>query len=87
VLSYLVAASITWWLNARFTFRSSGGWLLYILTNAVGAGVNYGVCALALWLVPATKAVPSVAVAVGSGVALLVNFAANRWLVFRATHP
>lgn len=82
VLSYILAASVTWWLNARFTFRSPGRWDFYVATNALGAGINYGVYVAALWLAPALSALPSIAVAAGSAVALLVNFVVNRWLVF-----
>jgi putative flippase GtrA len=82
VLSYLVAATVTWWLNARFTFRAAGDWHRYVAINAIGAVVTYVVYAAVLWAVPATKAVPSIAVAAGAAVALLVNFSTNRWLVF-----
>jgi putative flippase GtrA len=83
VLSYLLAASVTWWLNARFTFRKAGRWDLYVVTNAVGAGVNYVTYAAVLAILPFTRDMPSTAVAAGSAVALLVNFTANRWLVFK----
>ena len=86
VLSYLLAATITWRLNSRFTFRRDSSWWLYVLLNAAGACVNYGVYVGVLWLVPLTRSVPSMAVAVGAASGLLVNFTANRWLVFRARH-
>lgn len=83
VVSYLCAASVTWWLHARFTFRASGSWAAFIVMNAIGAAVNYGVYAFILWLIPATRLMPSIAVAVGAVIALAVNFAANRFIVFR----
>jgi putative flippase GtrA len=83
VLSYLLAASVTWWLNARFTFRTTGRWDVYVVLNAIGAGVNYATYAVVLAMLPATRDMPSIAVAVGSAVAMLVNFTANRWLVFK----
>ena len=83
VLSYLLAASVTWWLNARFTFRKAGRWDLYVVANAVGAGVNYLTYAAVLAILPFTRDMPSIAVAAGSAVALSVNFTANRWLVFK----
>ena len=83
VLSYLLAASVTWLLNARFTFRQAGRWDVYVILNAIGAGVNYATYAAVLAALPATRDMPSVAVAAGSAVALLVNFASNRWLVFK----
>ena len=82
VLSYLAAATVTWWLNARFTFRTDGNWVVYVIVNALGAAVNYGVYVFVLWAVPQVRELPSVAVAAGSAVALLVNFATNRWIVF-----
>jgi putative flippase GtrA len=83
VLSYLVGATATWWLNRRFTFRRHGAWAPYVIANAFGAGLNYAIYVVVLAILPQARALPSLAVAAGSAVALLFNFSVNRWLVFR----
>lgn len=93
VVSYLVAATVTWLLHRRFTFpgaeRSRRGrqWLLFIVVNTLGAALNYGVYAA---LVAGTATVarePVLGVAAGSVIALAFNFLANRAWVFRAARP
>ena len=89
VLSYLAAATTTWILNRNFTFRAAGAgamhrqWARYVEVNALGAGINYLVYAGCLLASTTAYRYPALGVAAGSGVALLFNFAANRYLVFR----
>lgn len=92
VVSFLLAATFTWWWNRRHTFagRSSGRrahaeWLHWLALMSAGAVVNYGVYALCLQLFPAWHRWPAMAAAVGSAVAALVNFSAARGVLFR--HP
>lgn len=92
VVSFLLAATFTWWWNRRHTFagRSSGRrahaeWLHWLALMSAGAVVNYGVYALCLQLFPAWHRWPALAAAVGSAVAALVNFSAARGVLFR--HP
>ncbi len=92
VVSFLLAATFTWWWNRRHTFagRSSGRrahaeWLQWLALMSAGAVVNYGVYALCLQLFPAWHRWPALAAAVGSAVAALVNFSAARGVLFR--HP
>lgn len=92
VVSFLLAATFTWWWNRRHTFagRSSGRrahaeWLHWLVLMSAGAVVNYGVYALCLQLFPAWHRWPALAAAVGSAVAALVNFSAARGVLFR--HP
>lgn len=87
-LSFIIAATLTWGLNRRFTFaanRKASGkeWGQYILVNGAGALVNYGAYALAISILPLARAEPVIAVAIGSALALFVNFFANKHLVFR----
>lgn len=89
VVSYLTAATVTWLLNRSFTFVVPAGaglhreWLRYVSANAVGGGINYLIYAACIAAMPIFRAHPIWAVAVGSGVALLFNFSANKFLVFR----
>lgn len=90
LLSYLVAATGTWLLNRRYTFLDGEGgrpphreWLHYLAMNAVGGGVNYLTYALLVLTVAAVHSQPVLGVAVGSAVALLFNYLANKHWVFR----
>ena len=78
-------------LHRRFTFpaavraRRGRQWLLFVAVNGGGAALNYGIYALLVATAPLFSARPVLAVAVGSAVALAVNFLANRTWVFRAS--
>jgi putative flippase GtrA len=88
LVSYLAAASATWYLNRRITFgdRSPPGrqWARFIATNGVGALVNYGSYSAIVTLLPAGTFVPLLGVAVGAIAGLGFNFTASRRFVFRA---
>ena len=89
LFSYLLAATTTWWCNRRFTFiacdddRRLRQWLHYLVVNAAGGGVNYGVYALGLLLSGFLRQHLCLGVAAGSLAGLAVNFIASRRLVFR----
>ncbi|MEM7123603.1 MAG: GtrA family protein [Pseudomonadota bacterium] len=89
VVSYLIAATVTWALHRHFTFphgrNSPKGrqWVRFVVVNAVGAGINYGVYALLVLNIAAFAQWPVLAVAAGSVVALAFNFLASRHFVFR----
>ncbi|WP_426661254.1 GtrA family protein [Rhodanobacter aciditrophus] len=92
VLSFLCAASVTWWWNRRHTFahrrsgRSAGSeWLHWMGLMGFGALVNYGIYVVALLEFPLTHRWPALAVAAGSAVASAANFASARAMLFR--HP
>ena len=88
VLSFLAAATATWALNRRYTFRRSQASVLreylgYLLTMLGGAVVNYGAYVLVLHWASGPWA-PAAGVALGSCAGLAVNFLSARYLVFRA---
>lgn len=93
LFSYLLAATTTWWLNRRFTFAAGsdgcwkGQWLRYLVVNAAGGGVNYGVYALCLFLSELVRQHLYLGVAAGSIAGLAVNFTASRYLVFKVRKP
>jgi len=86
VVSYLCAASVTWFLNRRFTFKSSNEpsreWLLFASVNIAGGIVNYGTYAFLVSRYPYIAANPVFGVAVGSLMGMTVNFFLSRKLVF-----
>jgi putative flippase GtrA len=89
LVSYLVAATTTWYLNRQLTFTDSDGsapvrqWAKFLAANAIGGLVNYGSYSLVVALMPAHALVPLLGVAVGSVAGLVFNFAASRRFVFR----
>ena len=98
VLSFLAAASATWWLNRRFTFAASATdagdadaraalpvwheYVRYIVSMLGGAVVNYTAYVMTLHFVTAPWA-PALGVALGSLAGMSLNFVAARYFVFR----
>lgn len=90
VLSFLLAATVTWAWNRRHTFahRASGRsavaeWLHWLALMGVGACINYAIYAALLLSYQPLHRWPALAAAAGSAVAALVNFATARGLLFR----
>ncbi len=90
LVSFLCAASVTWFLNRHLTFAErrspyapSTEMAFYILLMVVGGVVNYGIYA---WLVsssPAVAQAPVLGVAAGSLAGMAVNLTTSRFLLFR----
>jgi putative flippase GtrA len=96
VISFLLAATATWWWNRSHTFaaRQSGRpigteWLHWMALMSGGAVVNYGTFVLCLMTFPSWHKWPALGAAVGSVFAALVNFISARTLLFSRskTHP
>jgi len=89
VISYLAAATSTWALNRRYTFRPQrstnrlGEWGRFLAANAVGGLVNYTTYAVLVTIYASVAAQPVIGVAAGSVAGLVVNFTASRYVVFR----
>ncbi len=90
IVSFLAAATATWWFNRRFTFAegaAKGGgpaaaqYARYLVSMLGGAAVNYGAYAATLLLVAHPHA-PALGVALGSIAGLGINFLSARFLVF-----
>ncbi|MCB1703813.1 MAG: GtrA family protein [Halioglobus sp.] len=97
VFSYLAAATVTWFLHRHYTFRDQlspadthsasaramlDQWLRFILTNGIGASLNYGVYAACILGSELCHSYPVIAVAIGSVTALVFNFTISRRFVF-----
>lgn len=88
VLSFLMAASVTWTWNRHVTFAHrrhhglAGEWLRWIGVMVFGAAINYGIYALLIATVATVRAWPVLGVATGSACAAAVNFAGARGVVF-----
>ena len=87
VLAFLMAATVTWWLNRQFTFQVRTGassWLRYVAITSVGATINI-VCYLGVLRLLGTQTQHLLAgVAVGSVVAMGFNYWASRRWIFVA---
>lgn len=90
LLSFLLAATVTWGWNRRHTFadRASGRsvaaeWLHWLALMAVGALVNYAVYVALLMSFASLHRWPALAAATGSAVAAAVNFSTARAVLFR----
>lgn len=90
VISYICAATATWALNRRWTFKATSTsnvrneWGRFLLFNLGGFAVNYGAYVACLHLVPLTQQYPVLAVGAGSIAGLFVNFTLNKYFVFNA---
>ncbi len=93
VVSYLSAASFTWYLNRRVTFadrRSEAAgreWGAFVVLNGVGGALNYAAYAAFLRHFGSSGVVPAIGVAIGSLAGLLANFTLSRQVVFRKPRP
>ncbi|HEY0201791.1 MAG TPA: GtrA family protein, partial [Burkholderiaceae bacterium] len=89
VLSFLSAASFTWWFNRRWTFTQPASrdpifkqYAKYLASMAIGGCVNYAVYAATLhWLHMPGAAL--LGVALGSVAGMGFNFLCARYIVFR----
>ncbi len=88
--SYVVAATFTWAVNRRWTFRKCRSsralrleWALFLAANLLGFGLNRGTYFALIAFVPLCHAHPVTALAAGAIAGMFVNFALSRSVVFR----
>ena len=89
VLSFPAALTANFFLNRAWTFGAlrmspARAYGAYGAIQLIGALINLLVFTLCLLLAPALYAHPLLALAIGSGVAMLFNYYASRRLVFRS---
>lgn len=88
VPSFLVAVTVTWWLNRRHSFAQLGQFApaheyrRYVLVQTLGAVANLGVYAGAIHTSRWCAQYPLIAFAVGACVALVLNYSLARAYVF-----
>lgn len=89
VISYLGAATTTWILNRKYTFESVVSslphreWIHYILVNAFGGIVNYGVYSILITYSALVREFLVIGVAAGALSGLVLNFTMSKFWVFR----
>lgn len=87
LISYLCAASFTWFANRLWTFNRGSGsaiiqWAKFLLANSFGGAINYGVYSLLIKLANVFWQHPTLAVGCGSIAGLAVNFTLSKKFVF-----
>jgi putative flippase GtrA len=89
LVSYVIAATVTWLLNRAWTFRGRGSgpaheqWGKFLGANTLGFVLNRGAYALLVTFVPLCAAQPVFATFAGAVTGMFVNFNMSRTLVFR----
>lgn len=89
-MSAACSITATWALNRQLTFSDrrsasrAGEYLRYLAAQFVGLAVNLGTFSLCLLAVPQLRRYPTVALAIGAAVALLLNFLTARTVAFPA---
>jgi putative flippase GtrA len=93
VLSYVVAATVTFSLNRAWTFRTADrsrpmmrAWSMFLVINLVGFLCNYGAYAALIATVPLVRELPVLGVAAGSLAGMAGNFLLSRRFVFRSRY-
>jgi len=84
-VAWLVAVSVTFFLNARFTFGASirhARFFNYFVIQLTGAGINIGVYSGLIVFGPLV-AYPLIALMIGSALATINNFLLIRRFVYR----
>ena len=89
-ISFLAAATTTWWCNRHFTFAAANEsalaqWGRFLAANGAGGAVNYGCYAALIAAFAIMHAHPAIAAAIGALAGLVVNFTLSRRFVFAAT--
>jgi putative flippase GtrA len=89
MVSYLIAATVTWLLNRSWTFRGQGSgawyvqWFRFLVANLGGFTLNRGAYVLLVATSPVCAAYPVLATGAGAIAGMFVNFGLSRRLVFR----
>lgn len=93
--AFFVAVTFTWWGNRTLTFREHAAqsslireWLKFVMANGLGAIANYALYVGLLRFAPYPLDIPYAALAAGTLLGLVFNFAMSKRFVFRrSSHP
>ncbi len=88
IISFIAAASATWFLNRRYTFnvKQPAGyneWSRYLALMILGALVNYAVFVIVIVTFSEVQQYPWLGVAAGSIAGLSINFISSQRWAFR----
>lgn len=88
IASFAVAVLVTWFLNRNWAFRHQASanktreYSAYLTVQTIGAALNFAIYSACIFLFPWFKQYPILPLAIGSGIAMLFNFAASRRYAF-----
>ena len=88
IVSFAVAVTVTWYLNRQFAFSTRktidrrSEYSRYLTVQGIGMAINFIVYSLCIASSETMDRWPVLALAVGSGVALIFNFVGSRKFVF-----
>jgi putative flippase GtrA len=90
IVSFLIAATFTWWGNRTLTFRDRATqsnfareWATFLTANAFGGAVNFITYLALVKFAPAPINNPLIAVAGGAIAGMMFNFVVSHAIVFR----
>lgn len=90
LMSYLVAATVTWSLNRKYTFADISSnelktwqWARFLFFNISGGIVNYGSYAILISTSNVVKDYPIIGVAIGSLLGMGANYIVSKVFVFK----
>lgn len=91
-ISFPAAVFVTWLLNRAFTFRNHdegktsawGSAFRYLLVSVAGTLINFVTYAMLIMEIEALRPVPIIPLALASIVAMVFNYAGNRYFTFRS---
>jgi putative flippase GtrA len=90
--AFFVAVTFTWWGNRTITFQEHAAksslireWGKFVAANGLGALANYALYVSLLRFAPAPANIPYVALAAGTLLGLVFNFALSKRFVFRGS--
>lgn len=92
-VSATCSISVTWALNRRVTFDeqkspdAGSEYVRYVIAQVLGLALNLGVFAAGVALVPLLWRMPLLALILGAGTALAVNFLTAKHIAFRGKPP
>lgn len=88
LIAFGCAASLTWGLNRRYTFRNRPRaepvrqWLRFLAVNAVGGLIYVGAFTFLTSLAQPLSELPALSILLSAGIAFLANFTLSSLLVF-----
>ena len=90
-LSFIGAASFTWWFNRRYTFSATrpkpaswNEWLRFLIAMAIGGLVNYFVSIWSFQTLVTARDHPVLALGLGAIAGMAINFFSARVVIYKS---
>jgi putative flippase GtrA len=91
-VSFPLALTVTWYLNRKHTFDDGKNsrfvslrseYVGYFSIQVVGAFLNLAIFSLVVFAFPELKSIPILPLVVGAGVAMVFNYSASRYFIYK----